>query len=220
VFIRRDVDIGDGGMNGCGLPASMPLPPVPVLKNASQSRKPSRKAKPQVFLVFSFTLFFSFLLTFSFPSAFSLALAFLLALGVDLRLESLASSERSPPPLALPPRKRENALSSTSLQTILPSGQPKPIPTCRRLHDICQVLLLERQLPVLQLQLRLLVGRRRLLIYKNSGSIAMTDSELHDEEEIFQASFHKIEYVPVNLTAQENRKRSRTYFSRQRYWSY
>ncbi|KIJ94761.1 hypothetical protein K443DRAFT_11847 [Laccaria amethystina LaAM-08-1] len=92
--------------------------------------------------------------------------------------------------------------------------------TCRRLHDICQVLLLERQLPVLQLQLRLLVGRRRLLIYKNSGSIAMTDSELHDVEEIFQASFHKIEYVPVNFTAQENRKRSRTYFSRQRYWSY
>ncbi|KIJ94759.1 hypothetical protein K443DRAFT_349449 [Laccaria amethystina LaAM-08-1] len=124
-------------MNGCGLPASMPLPPVPVLKNASQSRKPSRKAKPQVFLVFSFTLFFSFLLTFSFPSAFSLALAFLLALGVDLRLESLASSERSPPPPpALPPRKRENALSSTSLQTILPSGQPKPIPT-RFLFHTC-----------------------------------------------------------------------------------
>ena len=46
--------------------------------------------------------------------------------------------------------------------------------TCRRLHDICQILVLERQLPVL----RALASRGRLLIYKNAGSIAMKDEEL------------------------------------------
>ena len=63
--------------------------------------------------------------------------------------------------------------------------------TCRRLHDICQVLVLERQLAVL----RALANRRCLLIYKNPGSIAMKDEELDDVKEIFQASFHKIEYL-------------------------
>jgi len=71
--------------------------------------------------------------------------------------------------------------------------------TCRRLHDICQVLVLERQLPVL----RALAGRRRLLIYKNSGSTAMKDEELDGVKEIFQGSFHKIEYVPVTFTVEE-----------------
>ena len=74
--------------------------------------------------------------------------------------------------------------------------------TCHRLHDICQVLVMERrQLPVL----RALVSRRRLHIYKNSesGPIAMKDEELDDVKEIFQASFHKIEYVPVTLAIEE-----------------
>jgi len=71
--------------------------------------------------------------------------------------------------------------------------------TCRRLHDICQVPVLEHQLPVL----RSLVSTRRLFIYKNSGSIAMKDEELGDIKEIFQASFHKIEYVPVTFTVKE-----------------
>ena len=70
--------------------------------------------------------------------------------------------------------------------------------TCRHLHDICQVLVLERQLPVL----RALVSRHRLHIYKNSGSIAMRDEELGDVREIFQASFHKIEYVPVTFAVE------------------
>ena len=72
--------------------------------------------------------------------------------------------------------------------------------TCRRLHDICQVFVLERQLPVLHA----LVSRRRLFIYKNSASIAMKEEELGDVKEIFQASFHKIEYVPVSFTVEEN----------------
>ena len=68
--------------------------------------------------------------------------------------------------------------------------------TCRRLRGICQVLLLERQLPIL----RASASRGRLLIYKDSASsIAMKDEELDDVMEIFQASFHKIEYVPVTL---------------------
>jgi hypothetical protein len=72
--------------------------------------------------------------------------------------------------------------------------------TCRRLHDICQVLVLERQLPVL----RALASRRRLLVHKNSASsIAMRDDELDDVKEIFQASFHKIEYIPVTFTVEE-----------------
>ncbi|EDR07335.1 uncharacterized protein LACBIDRAFT_327754, partial [Laccaria bicolor S238N-H82] len=71
--------------------------------------------------------------------------------------------------------------------------------TCRRFHDICQVLVLERQLPVL----RALASRRSLLIYKNYGSIAMKDDELNDVKEIFQASFHKIEYVLVTFTVEE-----------------
>ena len=87
--------------------------------------------------------------------------------------------------------------------------------TCRRLHDICQVFVLERQLPVL----RALVSRRRLFIYKNSTSIAMKEEELGDVKEIFQASFHKIEYVPVTFTVEEKGKRPRTYFPRQRCWS-
>jgi len=72
--------------------------------------------------------------------------------------------------------------------------------TCRRLHDICQVLVLERQLPVL----RALAREGHLLIYKNSGSIAMKDQELGDVKEIFQASFHKIEYAPISFTVKEN----------------
>ncbi|EDR04218.1 uncharacterized protein LACBIDRAFT_330842 [Laccaria bicolor S238N-H82] len=72
--------------------------------------------------------------------------------------------------------------------------------TCRRLHDICQVLVVECQLPVL----RTLVSRRRLFIYKNPTSITMKDEELGDIKEIFQASFHKIEYVPVTFIAEEN----------------
>ena len=71
--------------------------------------------------------------------------------------------------------------------------------TCRRLHDICQVLVLERQLAVL----RALANRRCLLIYKNPGSIAMKDEELYDVKEIFQASFHKIEYVLKTFTVEE-----------------
>ena len=71
--------------------------------------------------------------------------------------------------------------------------------TCRRLHDICQVLVLERQLPVL----RALASRGRLLIYKNSGSIAMKDEELDDVKEIFQASFHKIKYIPITFSDEE-----------------
>ena len=67
--------------------------------------------------------------------------------------------------------------------------------TCRRLHGICQVLVLERQLPVL----RALASRDRLLVYKNCGSIAMKDEEFDDVKKIFQTSFHKIEYVPVTL---------------------
>ena len=72
--------------------------------------------------------------------------------------------------------------------------------TCHRLHHVCQVLVLEWQLPVL----RALVSRRRLFIYKYPGSIAMEEEELHDGKEIFQASFHKIEYVPVTFTVEEN----------------
>ncbi|EDR04220.1 uncharacterized protein LACBIDRAFT_330846 [Laccaria bicolor S238N-H82] len=71
--------------------------------------------------------------------------------------------------------------------------------TCRRLRNICQVLVLERQLPVL----RALVRRRRLFIYKNSGSIAMKDEDLDDVKEIY-ASFHKIKYAPVTFTVQDN----------------
>ena len=71
--------------------------------------------------------------------------------------------------------------------------------TCRPLHDICQVLVLERQLPVL----RALVRRRYLRIHKNSGPIAMKDEELDDVKEILQASFHTIEYVPVDFTVEE-----------------
>ena len=80
--------------------------------------------------------------------------------------------------------------------------------TCRRLHDICQVLVLECQLPVL----RALVSRRRLIIYKNPGSIAMEEEELDDVQEIFQASFHKIEYVPVTFTVEENASVQRLIF--------
>jgi hypothetical protein len=54
VFVRRDVDdesmdvdIGDGEVNGCEL-MGMPPSPGPVLENAARSRKPSRKARPQV----------------------------------------------------------------------------------------------------------------------------------------------------------------------------
>ena len=71
--------------------------------------------------------------------------------------------------------------------------------TCRRLHDICQVLVLERQLPLL----RALANRGRLLIYRNPGSIAMKDEELYDVKEIFQASFHRIKYIPVIFTGEE-----------------
>ncbi|KIJ94763.1 hypothetical protein K443DRAFT_683503 [Laccaria amethystina LaAM-08-1] len=64
--------------------------------------------------------------------------------------------------------------------------------TCRRLHGICQVLVLQRQLPVL----RALASDHRLLIYKNSASsIAMKEEEFNDVKEIFHGSFHKIEYV-------------------------
>ena len=80
--------------------------------------------------------------------------------------------------------------------------------TCRRLHDICQVLVLECQLPVL----RALVSRRRLFIYKNPGSIAMEEEELDDVQEILQASFHKIEYVPVTFTVEENASVQRLIF--------
>ena len=81
--------------------------------------------------------------------------------------------------------------NSTDAATIAYLGM-----TCRRLHGMCQVLVLERQLPVL----RALASRGRLLIYKDSASsIAMKDEELDDVKEIFQASFHKIEYVPEPL---------------------
>jgi len=56
-----------------------------------------------------------------------------------------------------------------------------------------------RRLPILRTSVR----RRQLHIYKNSGPIAMKDEELDDVKEIFQASFHKIEYVPVNFTVEE-----------------
>ena len=71
--------------------------------------------------------------------------------------------------------------------------------TCRCLHDICQVLVLERQLPLL----RALANRGRLLIYRNPGSIAMKDEELYDVKRIFQASFHRIEYIPVTFAGEE-----------------
>ena len=71
--------------------------------------------------------------------------------------------------------------------------------TCRRLHNICQVLVLERQLPLL----RALANGGRLLIYRNPGSIAMKDEELYDVKRIFQASFHSIEYIPVTFAGEE-----------------
>ncbi|EDR04219.1 uncharacterized protein LACBIDRAFT_295094 [Laccaria bicolor S238N-H82] len=71
--------------------------------------------------------------------------------------------------------------------------------TCRRLHDICQVFVLERRLPLL----RALAGTGCLRIYKDSGSVAMKREELDDVKEIFQASFHKIEYAPVTKLASE-----------------
>jgi hypothetical protein len=63
--------------------------------------------------------------------------------------------------------------------------------TCHRLHDICQVLVLNLQLPIL----RTLMRKRELVIYKkDSGSISMKGEELHDVQDIFRASFDKIEY--------------------------
>ena len=85
--------------------------------------------------------------------------------------------------------------NSTDATTIAYLGM-----TCCRLHDICQVLVLERQLPVL----RALASRGRLLIYKDSSSsMAMKAEELEDVKEIFQASFHKIEYVPAAFVVEE-----------------
>ncbi|EDR11089.1 uncharacterized protein LACBIDRAFT_324597 [Laccaria bicolor S238N-H82] len=85
--------------------------------------------------------------------------------------------------------------NSTDATTIACLGM-----TCRSLHDICQVLVLERQLPVLR---RASASIGCLRIYKNSGSIAMEDEGLDDVKKIFQASFHKIEYVPAAFIVEE-----------------
>ncbi|KIJ99699.1 hypothetical protein K443DRAFT_101708 [Laccaria amethystina LaAM-08-1] len=72
--------------------------------------------------------------------------------------------------------------------------------TCRRLHDICQVTVLNIQLPIL----RTLMRKHELVIYKGSGSISMKGEELHDVQDIFKASFDKIEYnFSLKFTPQE-----------------
>ena len=62
--------------------------------------------------------------------------------------------------------------------------------TCRRLHDICQVLVMKIQLAIL----RTLMRERQLVIFKDLGSATMKGEELHDVHDIFKASFDKIEY--------------------------
>jgi hypothetical protein len=55
--------------------------------------------------------------------------------------------------------------------------------TCHRLHDICRVLVLNLQLPIL----RTLMRKRELVIYKkDSGSISMKGGELHGVQDIFK----------------------------------
>jgi hypothetical protein len=71
--------------------------------------------------------------------------------------------------------------------------------TCRRLHSICKVPVLERQLPIMHA----LVRRGRLVIFKNSGSVAMKAEELQDVNNIFEASFDKFEYIFEHFTTQE-----------------
>ena len=72
--------------------------------------------------------------------------------------------------------------------------------TCRRLHGICKVPILERQLPII----RALVRRGSLVIFKkDSGSVAMKAEELQDVNDIFEASFDKFEYTFERFTNQE-----------------
>jgi len=73
--------------------------------------------------------------------------------------------------------------------------------TCRRLHGICKVSVLERQLPIM----RALVRRGSLVIFQqDSASVAMKAEELHDVQDIFNASFDKIEYsFSLKFTPQE-----------------
>ena len=72
--------------------------------------------------------------------------------------------------------------------------------TCRRLHGICKVLVLERQLPTM----RALLHRGSLVIFKkDSDSVAMKAEELQDVNDVFEASFYKFQYTFKHFTAQE-----------------
>lgn len=73
--------------------------------------------------------------------------------------------------------------------------------TCRRLHGICKVPILERQLPMM----RALVRRGRLVISKkDSDSVVMLRAEeLRDVNDIFEASFHKFQYSVGHFATQE-----------------
>ena len=72
--------------------------------------------------------------------------------------------------------------------------------TCRRLHGICKLPVLERQLPTM----RALVRRGSLVIFKkDSGSVAMKAEQLQDVNDIIEASFDKLQYTFEHFTTQE-----------------
>lgn len=87
--------------------------------------------------------------------------------------------------LDLPTELLLEIIHSEDSATIACFGQ-----TCRRLHDICQVLVMNIQLAIL----RTLMRERQLVIFKDPGSATMKGEELHDVHDIFKASFDIIEY--------------------------